>query len=121
MIFLIHCDIRFVDLCESLAKCRSSVCRNKHIGVKEKLNPAALAFVKQVVVFDNKSTSDDASTETMENDSGENESGTAFLMRILRYLETPQYLRKSLFPKHNSLRYVVSIYLYVTDFGIESM
>ncbi|KAL0323567.1 UNVERIFIED_CONTAM: putative methyltransferase C9o [Sesamum angustifolium] len=39
-------------------------------------------------------------------DAGENESGAAFLIRILKYLETPQYLRKSLFPKHNSLRFV---------------
>ncbi|XP_011071557.1 putative methyltransferase C9orf114 homolog isoform X1 [Sesamum indicum] len=39
-------------------------------------------------------------------DAGENESGAPFLIRILKYLETPQYLRKSLFPKHNSLRFV---------------
>ncbi|KAK6146085.1 hypothetical protein DH2020_019954 [Rehmannia glutinosa] len=67
---------------------------------------ATIFRIDEVVIFDNKSTSDDASTEIMENDSGENESGAAFLMRILRYLETPQYLRKSLFPKHNSLRFV---------------
>ena len=30
----------------------------------------------------------------------------AFLGRILHYLETPQYLRKSLFPMHSDLRYV---------------
>ncbi|KAL8486362.1 hypothetical protein ACS0TY_022682 [Phlomoides rotata] len=42
----------------------------------------------------------------MANDLDEDESGAAFLMRILRYLETPQYLRRSLFPKHNSLRFV---------------
>ncbi|KAI3459370.1 hypothetical protein Pfo_016033 [Paulownia fortunei] len=67
---------------------------------------ATIFRIDEVVVFDNKSTSEDASTEIMETDSDENESGAAFLMRILRYLETPQYLRKSLFPKHNSLRFV---------------
>lgn len=62
-----------------------------------------------MVIFDNKNTLDGASNDIMANDSGENESGAAFLIRILRYLETPQYLRKSLFPWHNSLRFVVSI------------
>ena len=41
------------------------------------------------------------------NNSDEDESGAAFLIRILKYLETPQYLRKALFPKHNNLRFVV--------------
>ncbi|KAG8373047.1 hypothetical protein BUALT_Bualt12G0130200 [Buddleja alternifolia] len=67
---------------------------------------ATIFRIDEVVVFDSKSTSEDDSTEIMENDSGENETGAPFLMRILRYLETPQYLRKSLFPKHNSLRFV---------------
>ncbi|XP_061991307.1 uncharacterized protein LOC133709544 [Rosa rugosa] len=58
--------------------------------------------VDEVVVFDNNGES--GSPEA--NNSDENESGAAFLIRILRYLETPQYLRKALFPKHNSLRFV---------------
>lgn len=57
--------------------------------------------VDEVVVFDNNGESD-----LPEPNSDENESGAAFLIRILRYLETPQYLRKALFPKHNSLRFV---------------
>ncbi|XP_011071558.1 putative methyltransferase C9orf114 homolog isoform X2 [Sesamum indicum] len=67
---------------------------------------ATIFRIDEIVVFDNKSASEDTSTEIMENDSGENESGAPFLIRILKYLETPQYLRKSLFPKHNSLRFV---------------
>ncbi|KAL6535321.1 hypothetical protein OROMI_026695 [Orobanche minor] len=67
---------------------------------------ATIFRIDEVVIFDNKSASEDTPTELLENDSGENESGAAFLTRILRYLETPQYLRKSLFPKHNSLRFV---------------
>lgn len=67
-----------------------------------------LLLYKQVVVFDNKSYSvnEDPAIITG-NESDENESGAAFLIRILRYLETPQYLRKALFPKCNSLRFVV--------------
>lgn len=56
-------------------------------------------------MFDNKSTSKIESAATNSSDS--NESGASFLVRILKYLETPQYLRKSLFPKQNDLRYVV--------------
>ncbi|CAJ0904154.1 700_t:CDS:2, partial [Entrophospora sp. SA101] len=34
-----------------------------------------------------------------------NESSNIFLARILQYLETPQYLRKDLFPVHKDLKY----------------
>lgn len=62
---------------------------------------------KQVVIFENRSTSSNDHRVTAADNSDDNESGAAFLIRILRYLETPQYLRKSLFPKHNNLRFVV--------------
>ncbi|CDO99020.1 unnamed protein product [Coffea canephora] len=68
---------------------------------------ATIFRVDEVVVIDNKSTSvDEFELLNQENNSDDNESGAAFLIRILRYLETPQYLRKSLFPMHNSLRFV---------------
>ncbi|CAL1411401.1 unnamed protein product [Linum trigynum] len=68
---------------------------------------ATIFRIDEVVVFDNKATSSNEDpTTTMNNGSDENESGAVFLVRILRYLETPQYLRKALFPKHNSLRFV---------------
>lgn len=51
----------------------------------------------------------DSSDPMMEDGSHDDESGPAFLLRILKYMETPQYLRKSLFPMHNNLRYVVRI------------
>ncbi|THG02180.1 hypothetical protein TEA_004804 [Camellia sinensis var. sinensis] len=61
----------------------------------------------KVVVFDNNSSSvNGSSVTTVHDNSDDNESGAAFLIRILQYLETPQYLRKSLFPKHNTLRFV---------------
>ncbi|XP_059649963.1 uncharacterized protein LOC132295679 [Cornus florida] len=67
---------------------------------------ATIFRVNEVVVFDNRSTPvDELSVTTTDNSYG-NESGAAFLIRILRYLETPQYLRKSLFPRHNSLKFV---------------
>lgn len=58
-----------------------------------------LCLFTQIVVFD-KSTLEDESIDVVENNSDEYETGAAFLIRILRYLEKPQYLRKGLFPKH---------------------
>ncbi|XP_016451376.1 uncharacterized protein LOC107776075 [Nicotiana tabacum] len=65
--------------------------------------------IDEVVVFDNKGSSVDGSDPTMEDESHDDESGAAFLLRILKYMETPQYLRKSLFPMHNNLRFVGSL------------
>ncbi|OIT30558.1 hypothetical protein A4A49_30608 [Nicotiana attenuata] len=62
--------------------------------------------IDEVVVFDNKGSSVNGSDPTMEDESHDDESGAAFLLRILKYMETPQYLRKSLFPMHNNLRFV---------------
>ncbi|CAL5416065.1 unnamed protein product [Camellia sinensis] len=68
---------------------------------------ATIFRIDEVVVFDNNSSSvNGSSVTTVHDNSDDNESGAAFLIRILQYLETPQYLRKSLFPKHNTLRFV---------------
>ncbi|CAN1129377.1 Putative methyltransferase C9orf114 [Linum perenne] len=68
---------------------------------------ATIFRIDEIVVFDNQATAtNEDPTTTMSSSSDDNESGAAFLVRILRYLETPQYLRKALFPKHNSLRFV---------------
>ncbi|XP_022866970.1 putative methyltransferase C9orf114 homolog isoform X2 [Olea europaea var. sylvestris] len=69
-------------------------------------NAQSFELATRVVVFDNKSTLEDDSTHMVENNTDEDETGAAFLIRILSYLETPQYLRKGLFAKHNSLRFV---------------
>ncbi|KAL3616859.1 hypothetical protein CASFOL_039253 [Castilleja foliolosa] len=45
---------------------------------------ATIFRIDEVVIFDSKSVPDDASTDILDNDLGENESGTAFLIRILR-------------------------------------
>ncbi|KAJ4795343.1 methyltransferase C9orf114 protein [Rhynchospora pubera] len=67
---------------------------------------ATIFRIDEVVVFDNKSTSsDNAEITGFENEDG-NENGAQFLVKILRYLETPQYLRKRLFPMHKNLKYV---------------
>ncbi|KAJ3703863.1 hypothetical protein LUZ61_007568 [Rhynchospora tenuis] len=67
---------------------------------------ATIFRIDEVVVFDSKSTSsDDAEVMDFENDEGD-EAGAQFLVKILRYLETPQYLRKRLFPMHKNLKYV---------------
>ncbi|XP_006287893.2 putative methyltransferase C9orf114 [Capsella rubella] len=65
---------------------------------------ATIFRIDEIVVFDNKSSSE--IEHAAMNSSDNNESGASFLVRILKYLETPQYLRKSLFPKQNDLRYV---------------
>ncbi|XP_052188893.1 uncharacterized protein LOC127799172 [Diospyros lotus] len=68
---------------------------------------ATIFRIDEVVIFDSKSGSMNGSTvDAMYDVSDDDESGAAFLMSILCYLETPQYLRKNLFPKHNSLRFV---------------
>ncbi|KAG8502158.1 hypothetical protein CXB51_000073 [Gossypium anomalum] len=67
---------------------------------------ATIFRIDEVVVFDNKSSSRNNGAFSNQNNSNENDRGAAFLVRILQYLETPQYLRKALFAKHNSLRYV---------------
>ncbi|KAK7357507.1 hypothetical protein VNO80_16795 [Phaseolus coccineus] len=63
---------------------------------------ATIFRINEVIVFDNNGTPDNGSVL----DNLDDESGAAFLMRILKYLETPQYLRKALFPMHDSLRFV---------------
>lgn len=81
-------------------------CRSIILMKKEHTYNITLLY-KQVIIFDNKGTSVDDSVVTELEDANGNESGASFLVRILQYLETPQYLRRSLFPKHNSLRFVV--------------
>ncbi|GMH28468.1 hypothetical protein Nepgr_030311 [Nepenthes gracilis] len=66
---------------------------------------ATIFRVDEIVVFDNRCSMDETSIPTI-GSLDANESGAAFLIGILQYLETPQYLRKSLFPKCNSLRFV---------------
>ncbi|XP_021861662.2 uncharacterized protein [Spinacia oleracea] len=65
---------------------------------------ATIYRIHEVVVFDNNGSSmDDPTTVgTAEGD----KSNAAFFIRILRYLETPQYLRKTLFSRHSCLRFV---------------
>ncbi|XP_076954083.1 uncharacterized protein LOC143628349 [Bidens hawaiensis] len=67
---------------------------------------ATIFRIDEVVIFDNQSDLLSDSDVTAKDTSDENESGSAFLIRILKYLETPQYLRKALFQRHNSLRFV---------------
>eukprot|EP00898_Chlorokybus_atmophyticus_P007940 jgi/Chlat1/8147/Chrsp76S07605 len=71
---------------------------------------AAIFQVDEVVVFDegarvqNKDASNDSHTKRRWRLEGD--TGAAFLARILQYLETPQYLRRTLIPMHPSLRFV---------------
>ncbi|KAL9264950.1 putative methyltransferase C9orf114 [Drosera capensis] len=67
---------------------------------------ATIFRIDEVVVFENSGSSVEESSSPATESSDNNESGAVFLIKILKYLETPQYLRKILFPKQNSLRYV---------------
>ncbi|XP_074320814.1 uncharacterized protein LOC141657463 [Silene latifolia] len=64
---------------------------------------ATIYRVDEIVVFDNNESSLEEPLNMSSSD--ENESNAAFFMRILRYLETPQYLRRALFPRHHNLRF----------------
>ncbi|RAL44281.1 hypothetical protein DM860_015641 [Cuscuta australis] len=70
---------------------------------------ATIFRIDEVVVFDNAVNSQDSADIPLEPNLDENESGAAFLFMILKYMETPQYLRKSLFPMHKNLRFVGSL------------
>ncbi|ETV78427.1 hypothetical protein, variant [Aphanomyces astaci] len=64
----------------------------------------AIFQVDEVVVFDDqlgKNANNQDATKKYNNPNDCN----VFLGRILQYLETPQYLRKALFPVHNDLKY----------------
>eukprot|EP00924_Labyrinthula_sp_SR-Ha-C_P015031 maker-scaffold_9-snap-gene-6.46-mRNA-1 protein AED:0.01 eAED:0.01 QI:52/1/1/1/1/1/2/29/386 len=55
----------------------------------------AVFSIDEVIVFDDKSTITHSETDN----------ANYFLARLFQYLETPQYLRKDLFPRHQDLRY----------------
>ncbi|URE17783.1 hypothetical protein MUK42_03493 [Musa troglodytarum] len=67
---------------------------------------ATIFRIDEVVVFDNRASSDVDTVVRTGHDGDESESGAEFLTMILRYLETPQYLRRRLFPTHKSLKFV---------------
>lgn len=65
---------------------------------------AAIFNVDEIIVFNdhmgkNSMAKDVAMTQSRKNDCHE------FLCRILQYIETPQYLRKALFPIHSDLKF----------------
>lgn len=63
---------------------------------------AATVFrIDEIVVFDSTPAAESGGAGDGE------ESGARFLVRILEYLETPQYLRRRLFPMHKNLKFVV--------------
>ncbi|KAG6513111.1 hypothetical protein ZIOFF_023419 [Zingiber officinale] len=69
-----------------------------------RIDEVGAALSNNVVVFGNKASADDDSIHPVNNE--ESQSGALFLVRILQYLETPQYLRRRLFPMHKSLKFV---------------
>lgn len=66
---------------------------------------AAIFRVNEIVVFDDSDAKTAARNRRWSYAGSKEETGGAFLARILTYLETPQYLRRALFPMHPSLRF----------------
>ncbi|XP_049936412.1 uncharacterized protein LOC116264670 isoform X2 [Nymphaea colorata] len=96
----------------SIAVCGSIIDNAQSLELATRLagqiaRAATIFRIDEVVVFDDKaSSSDESCVKTVLDGSTDYEGGAPFLVRILQYLETPQYLRRCLFPKHNSLRFV---------------
>jgi len=65
--------------------------------------------IDEVIIFDesNKSLDKDAEFQGV----GRKGNANVQLARILQYLECPQYLRKSFFPKHVDLQYAGKAYI----------
>lgn len=62
---------------------------------------AAIFRIDEIVVFDD---GEEGSRVPKWSEDGAETSG-AFLTRLLKYMETPQYLRQTLFPRHPSLQF----------------
>jgi predicted SPOUT superfamily RNA methylase MTH1 len=60
---------------------------------------STLSQIQEIVIFDDKTRSPTDKHSTAYGDAN------LFLARVLQYLETPQYLRKALFPFHPDLKY----------------
>jgi predicted SPOUT superfamily RNA methylase MTH1 len=67
---------------------------------------AAIFTVDEIVVFDDGVEGSSNKPPKWSEDGSE--SCGLFLSRILKYMETPQYLRHALIPKHNGLQFAVS-------------
>jgi predicted SPOUT superfamily RNA methylase MTH1 len=67
---------------------------------------AAIFTVDEIVVFDDGVEGSSNKPPKWSEDGSE--SCGLFLSRILKYMETPQYLRHALIPKHNGLQFAIA-------------
>eukprot|EP01138_Halocafeteria_seosinensis_P000650 gb/GECG01000666.1/.p1 GENE.gb/GECG01000666.1/~~gb/GECG01000666.1/.p1 ORF type:complete len:410 (+),score=49.29 gb/GECG01000666.1/:1-1230(+) len=65
---------------------------------------AAIFQVDEIVVFDDGTQLTSGSSVKPKRGGGKDDS-VAFMARLLQYIETPQYLRRSLFPMHPDLKF----------------
>jgi hypothetical protein len=88
------------------AKCRSIDVTNEYFP---QIARALVVFnVDEVIIFNDDTTDKALDTSTSPNtffDGARGSNPNLYLCRILQYLETPQYLRKQLFPIHRDLSY----------------
>ncbi|KAF5198084.1 Spout domain containing methyltransferase [Thalictrum thalictroides] len=61
---------------------------------------ATIFRVDEIVVYDNKNSTTDAFSFTTAGRTDDDEIDASILVRVLEYLETPQYLRRRLFPMY---------------------
>ncbi|KAL3693809.1 hypothetical protein R1sor_007460 [Riccia sorocarpa] len=66
---------------------------------------AAIFRIDEIVVYDDSEKSAKLSAKSRKWNECAADTGGAFLARLLQFLETPQYLRKSLYTMHPSLKY----------------
>ncbi|CAM6082943.1 unnamed protein product [Calypogeia fissa] len=67
---------------------------------------AAIFRIDEVIVYDDNPSAAKASAKARRWNDCADDTGAVFMARVLQYLETPQYLRRALFPMHASLRFV---------------
>ncbi|XP_011664913.2 putative methyltransferase C9orf114 [Strongylocentrotus purpuratus] len=61
--------------------------------------------IDEIIIFDESGAAARENTDGVYSGIGKKGNANVQLARILQYLECPQYLRKSFFPKHNDLQY----------------
>lgn len=66
---------------------------------------ATIFRIDEVIVFDDQAKATTSNISIWDADE-KNKSGALFMARILNYLDIPQYLRRTLVPRHNDLRHV---------------
>lgn len=74
---------------------------------------ATIFRIDEVIVFDDQAKATTSNISIWDADE-KNKSGALFMARILNYLDIPQYLRRTLVPRHNDLRVCCLLWMLLT-------